>query len=248
MSEYLMRDDAPLTDEEWGRLDNVVVSTARQLLVGRRMVELAGPYGAGLEVVPVGHGDEREYIKLHVIKADFMLLWREIQASRKAGIGLELGRAAQAAVACAREEDEMIFSGLLDAASKSVETGDWSDEDTPLMDVIKATELLYSEGFVGPYAVVLSSDLYINTQRRVRGMGRLVSDLIENVAKGGLYRTPLLEEGQGMVLSLGAHNFDLVVGQDLITAYQGNENLDHSFRVLETVALRIKQPGAICTL
>ncbi|MGC9348989.1 MAG: family 1 encapsulin nanocompartment shell protein [Anaerolineae bacterium] len=248
MSEYLMREDAPLTDTEWERLDDVVVSTARQLLVGRRLLELAGPHGAGLEVVPVGHGDDRRYLELQVIERSFMLLWREIQASRKAGVSLELGPAAQAAMACAREEDEMVFGGLLDAAAKSVEGGDWGEEDTALMDVVKATELLYSDGFVGPYAVVLSPDLYISTQRRVRGMGRLVGDLIENVAKGGLYRTPLLGEGQGLVLSLGAYNFDLVVGQDLITAYQGNEGLDHSFRVLETVALRIKRPGAICTL
>jgi uncharacterized linocin/CFP29 family protein len=94
----------------------------------------------------------------------------------------------------------------------------------------------------------LSPALYVQTQRRLAGMGRLVSDLIGDVAKGGLYRTPLLEDGQGLVLSLGSHNFDLVIGQDLTVAYQGNEGLDHSFRVLETLALRIKRPGAICTL
>jgi len=38
------------------------------------------------------------------------------------------------------------------------------------------------------------------------------------------------------------------VAQDLITAYMGNEGLDHLFRVMETLVLRVKRPGAICGL
>jgi uncharacterized linocin/CFP29 family protein len=88
----------------------------------------------------------------------------------------------------------------------------------------------------------------MQTQQISQRMGRLVNRLVKDVAEGGLYRSPLLEGKKGLVLSLGDYNFDLVVGQDLITAYQGNEGLDHSFRVLETLALRIKRPGAICEL
>lgn len=51
-----------------------------------------------------------------------------------------------------------------------------------------------------------------------------------------------------MVLAQGPHNLDLVVGQDLITAYLGPENMDHTFRLLGGIVLRIKQPGAICVL
>ena len=32
MADYLMRDAAPLTDEEWAHLDKVVVETARRFL------------------------------------------------------------------------------------------------------------------------------------------------------------------------------------------------------------------------
>jgi uncharacterized linocin/CFP29 family protein len=67
-------------------------------------------------------------------------------------------------------------------------------------------------------------------------MGRLVSVLIEDVA------------GRGLFLSMGAHNLELVVGRDLATAYAGNEGLDHRFRVLETLVLRVKRLGAICRL
>lgn len=248
MSDYLMRGDAPLSDSEWNHLDKVVVETARQFLVGRRFLDLTGPFGPGLEIVPVGTGDNRRFVQLNVLDASFMLYWKDLQASRKMGVPFETGAAANAAMACAKMEDELVLSGLLDAADKSVSLGDWTEPDGPLADVVKSTEALFSDGFFGPYAVVLSPDLYTQTQRVSRGMGRIVGKLIADVATGGMFRSPLLDEGQGLVLSLGAYNFDLVVGQDLVTAYQGNEGLDHSFRVMETLALRVKRPGAICKL
>jgi uncharacterized linocin/CFP29 family protein len=248
MSDYLMREDAPLTDAEWERLDKVVVDTARQFLVGRRFLDLAGPFGGGLEIIPLGTGESRDFVRLNTLDASFMLYWQDLEASRKMGVPFETGAVAQASMACARMEDELVLGGLMEAAGKNVALSDWTEPGAPLGDIVKATELLFADGFMGPYAVVLSPDLYTQTQRVSRGMGRMVSKLITDVAAGGMFRTSLLDAGQGLVLSLGAYNFDLVVGQDLITAYQGNEGLDHSFRVLETLALRIKRSGAICKL
>jgi uncharacterized linocin/CFP29 family protein len=248
MSDYLMRGDAPLTDAEWAHLDKTVVETAKQLLMGRRFLDLVGPFGLGLEIVPVGTGDNRHHIELTVLDAEFMIYWKDLAANRKMGLPLSTSMAARAAITCARREDELIFSGLFNAADKGVSIDDWTEPGVPLADVVKATELLFNDGYPGPYAVVLSPDLYTQTQRVSRGMGRMVSKLITDTASGGLFRSQLLDKGQGLVLSLGAFNFDLVVGQDLVTAYQGNEGLDHSFRVMETVALRVKRPGAICKL
>lgn len=38
---------------------------------------------------------------------------------------------------------------------------------------------------------------------------------------------------------------DIVIGQDLVTAYIGPEKLNHVFRMLETIILRIKRPESI---
>jgi uncharacterized linocin/CFP29 family protein len=43
-------------------------------------------------------------------------------------------------------------------------------------------------------------------------------------------------------------NFDLAVSQDFKTAYLGAQNMNHPFRVLESVVLRIKRPGSICVI
>jgi uncharacterized linocin/CFP29 family protein len=249
MSDFLMREDAPLSAEEWAQLDKVVVGTARQFLVGRRFIELVGPVGAGTQTVPVGTGDARRFLTFETIEEDLTLYWKDVQASRQAGIPLDLGQVAAASAACAHKEDKMIFEGLMKAANKKVVLGDWdADSEAILGNIVEATEKLVSDDFYGPYAVVLSPNLYAKTQRVARGMGRLVSKLINDVAEGGMFQSPMLIKDQGLVLSLGVHNFDLVIAQDLITAYTGNEGLDHLLRVMESLVLRIKRPGAICVL
>jgi uncharacterized linocin/CFP29 family protein len=248
MSDFFMRGDAPLTVEEWGQLDKVVVHVARQFLVGRKFIELAGPFGAGTEVIPMGTGKGRKYLNMETIQEDFVLYWRDIEANRKMGVPVEWGAAAEAAAKCAKAEDKMILDALSKAAKKKVELGDWDEPGVALESIVSATESLFDDGFFGPYAVIASPALYTKTQRVARGMGRMVSRLIRDVAEGGLFRTPLLGPDQAMVVSLGVHNLDLAVAQDLITAYMGNEALDHTFRVMESLVLRIKRPGAICVL
>jgi uncharacterized linocin/CFP29 family protein len=51
-----------------------------------------------------------------------------------------------------------------------------------------------------------------------------------------------------LVLQVGPQVADLAVGVDLTTAYIGNEGMIHLFRVIETLALRIKQPSGICVV
>jgi len=276
MSDYLMRDVAPLSAEEWAALDHVVVHAAKSLLVGRRFIELTGPLGAGTLAVPVfrvctGEGDcacdeegcecgegECECDATHTagyslldmwtIHRDFILSWRAVEANRKLGLGLELGPVGAAAAAVAQQEDGLVLDTLLTAEGRNtVSLMDWDEPGGSLENVVAATETLVSKGFFGPYAVVLSPALYAKTQRVAQGMGRIVGKLIADVAEGGIFRSPILQKEEGIVLSLGAHNLDLVVAQDLVTAYVGNQGLDHRYRVMESLVLRIKRPGAICT-
>jgi uncharacterized linocin/CFP29 family protein len=271
-----MRDDAPLSVDEWAALDGVVVKTAKTLLVGRRFIEVTGPLGAGTLAVPVfrvctgeGHCDcdgescecgegececgathvcGRELLPMNVVEHDFILSWRDVAANRQMGLGMELGPAGAAAAACARDEDGLILDTLLTAEGRNtVALKDWDAPGAALENVVEATEALVSAGFYGPYALVVSPALYAKTQRVAKGMGRLVSKLIGDVAEGGMFRSPILQPEEGLVVSLGAHNMDLVIAQDLTIGYMGNEGLDHLYRVMESLVLRIKRPGAICT-
>jgi uncharacterized linocin/CFP29 family protein len=258
MTDILMRGDAPLSGEEWAKLDELVTGVARKLLVGRRIVELTGPLGLGTQAVPlltvdtsdgVAQVSERGFLTLSVLEQDFELAWQDMTSAQSHGLPLELGPAAVASAACANQEDRLLFDTLLNAQGRcTAKLGNWDEPGQALESIVAATEQLVGSGFVGPFAVVLSPSLFAKTQRVAHGMGRLVSKLIKDVAEGGLFRSPLLDANQGIVLAQGRHNLDLVVGQDLTVAYLGNEDLDHRFRILESLVLRIKRPGAICTL
>jgi uncharacterized linocin/CFP29 family protein len=274
MGDYLMRDDAPLTEKEWERLDEMVVSAARRVLVGRRFIDLTGPFGIGMQVVPLDkisgaeaylHADAsssgedegadvvqitgRQYVPLALIHKDFSLTWRDIETAHQFGTRLELGPAAAAATFVARAEDDLIFRGLLNAAGKqTIPLGDWKAAGTALSDVVAARQALADAGFYAPYALVVSPALYALLQRPYKQSGRLESKLLESIADGGILQSPALTAKQALLVSQGPHHLDLVVGQDMITAYLGPEGMDHLFRVLESLTLRIKQPGAICVL
>ena len=78
--------------------------------------------------------------------------------------------------------------------------------------------------------------------------GRRELDMVEKLAGARVFQWPDMQDGTALVVSADSWNLDLVVGQDVATAYLGNEGLDHRFRVFETIALRLKRPGALCLL
>src|SRR6266540_375670 len=50
--DFLDRKSAPINDEEWRSLEDAVTTTSRRMLIGRRIIELLGPLGAGLYAIP----------------------------------------------------------------------------------------------------------------------------------------------------------------------------------------------------
>lgn len=275
MTDFLMRDDAPLTEEEWKRLDEAVVSVASRLLVGRRVIKLTGPFGMGTQVVPLDriegaeacvHDEEspacavdecdavrvtsRKYVPVPLIHKDFMLAWRDIEAAHQSGHELDLAPAASAAALAALAEDSMIFKdGLLAVEGRhTVSISDWETSGNAMSDAVAASGTLRGAGLAGPYALVVSPFLFGTLQRPFRNSGRSEHKLVRSVADGGIFQSPALDTNQAVLVAHGAQYLDLAVAQDLVTAYIGPEGMDHRFRVLESLVLRIKQPGAICVL
>jgi len=266
MSDYLAREDAPLRSEDWERLDKLVVESASKRLVGRRFISITGPLGAGATVVhkPVMGGisdseitiKKYDNINISMIYKDFRLHWRDIESSRKYGMPLELGPAAVASAFCALKEDEMIFNGnqeygyegILKAdGCSSVSGQDWKVAGNAFQNVLSATEKLMSEGFYAPYAMVVSPSVYAIMHRNYDGGRILEIEMVRELATDGVFQSPVLKGDDALVIATGQENMDLVVGQDLITAYLGPDGMDHPFRVFETVVLRIKRAASICT-
>lgn len=278
MQEFLARGEAPLTNDEWAQVDQVVISVARRLLIGRRFIDVFGPLGAGLQDVdynvfgPLGEasisllGEEdaspiqplrRTHEHLPLVYKDFLLYWRDLETSRRLGTPLDTGAAAAASAFVAQKEDELIFNGnesfgfqgLLNATgSHTVEAGDWTEAGSAFRTVAAAVQTLIADGFYPPYAVIVNPVAYAQMQRVYECSGVLEIEHVRQLVQDGVYQTPAIHTLPGVVVSLGPQNIDLAIAQDIITAYLGPVGLNHPFRVFETLALRIKRPQSICVM
>src|SRR5215217_1369525 len=156
MPDFLGHAENPLREEEWARLNETVIQVARRSLVGRRILDIYGPLGAGVQTVPydefqgvspgavdiVGEQetamvftDARKFKTIPIIYKDFLLHWRDIEAARTHNMPLDVSAAAGAAAFCAQMEDELVFhgdtrlgyEGLMTANGRlTVNLGDWT--------------------------------------------------------------------------------------------------------------------------
>ena len=115
-------------------------------------------------------------------------------------------------------------------------------------DVVAATQRLTEVGYYGPYALIVSPRLYTNLNRVYENTEILELEQVQKLVTDDVYRSSVLPEQTALVVATGAQNLDLVLGQDMITAFLGSEKMNYTFRVFEILVLRIKRPAAICTL
>ncbi|MCI0490597.1 MAG: bacteriocin family protein [Blastocatellia bacterium] len=271
-------EENPLNDQEWEGINNIVIEVARKRLVGRRIVDLHGPLGPGVQTIVHDHfsgttigrigllGEEesdpvrsvrRESGIIPLIYKDFIIHWRDMETARQSGTPLDFSAAAGAAAFCADAEDDLIFNGYeeMDYEGLMVVDGrhtltmrNWSEAGNSFQDVVDATQVLVQAGYYGPYAMVVSPTLYTRMHQVHPGTGVLEIEHIRQLITDGVYQSSVIQDGLGVIVATGAQNFDLAVAQDLTVAYLGAENMNHPFRVFESVYLRIKRHGSICTL
>jgi uncharacterized linocin/CFP29 family protein len=276
--DILDRDSAPLTEVEWSKIDEAVVSTARRMLVGRRVIEVLGPMGPGVYTIPysifsgtsstgidmVGEQDDfivapssRATTSVPMLYKDFKIMWRDVEADRHMGLPLDVSTAAVAANYVAVQEDNLIFNGnkelgqvgLLNVQGrKTVKISNWDESGSALADAVKAVAALSEAGHYGPYAMVVSPILFGRMVRVYGNTGMLELDQVKALISGGVYYSNSISGNKAVVLATGGHNLNLAIGQDMTTSYMGAANMNHTFRVLETAALLVRRPDAICTI
>ena len=273
--DYLQRDQAPLGDDQWRLLDEAAIRTARGMLIGRRVIPVVGPFGPGVEVVPndtiagqaVGQIDllgedegeaigieQRRFLPLPLLYKDFRLHWRDLEANRQLGLPLDIGKVSAAAAATAQAEDRLVFEGdarlglpgLCTVEGRQVlPQSDWGEMGRAFADVVAGVQALVDHGFTGPYALVVPPRLYAQLNRVFDDTVVLELEQVEKLARRGVYPSPVLPEAAALLIDSGAQNLDLAIGLDLSLAYVESTNLNHHFRVLESLVLRVRRPGAI---
>ncbi len=276
--EFLHREEAPLTEDQWSQIDEIVVKTARRTLVGRKFIEITAVSDPSIQFSPYdtidagnsgacglfGEKDcgivkvkDRKYLPLPIIYQDFKIHWRDIESSKKLGIPLDLSIPATAAAKVSTAEDNLIFNGdsslgypgLLNVEGRNtVKLRDWNNNGEAFRNVVEAVEKLAEKGFYQDYALIMHPKDYAKLHRVLHNTGVLEINQIKELFSIGVFTTPAVPQNKAVAVATGIENMDIFIAQDMITAYVNYENMDHYFRILEILALRIKRPESICTI
>lgn len=273
-----MQTKSPLTPEQIEFLQQEIVREARRTLVGRRLLGIYGPLGAGIESVSVEHyGPDEDaeieflgrtdprpiyeapsaLLRVPILYKDFILHWRDVEFAKKVGAPLDASRAIRAAHAVADREDTLLFNGdtrlglegLLNAKGrKTVPKSDWTKYGNAYRDVVRATEVLLENNHHRPFALAVSAQDYARLVQQLEGQFAPELDSILRLCDDGVYNSPTIPPGNAVLLSTGDQNFDIAVTEDLTLTYLGERDQDFPFRVYECLTLRIKRSTAICTI
>lgn len=259
-NKYLAREDAPFGSETWEVLDAAMMEAAKSQLVGRRLLHIEGPFGLGLKVVPLRDAEVEsglvasEILPVLLIQKTFTLGVRDLASYEREGIALDTSAVAETAIECARLEDNLIFNGALRMpglltvkGSNEMKLSAWDEVDAAANDIIQAITALDSAGFHGPYCLALAPDRY-NLLLRLYPRGPF-SELehVKTMVTDGVFKAPILQSG-GVLLASGRQFASIVLGQDMTIGFIGPAGEEIEFSISESLALRIRQPQAICAL
>ena len=246
------------------RIEQAAVNAARDILSGRRIIDVEGPYGLGLTTLEVGNDDlcrepgpgEASAVVSHALSIPmiyrrFSVSKRRIAASQETNQPLNLKVAEDAAQAVASREEEFVYrgqpsfhlSGLLNAEGRNVLTGKWGNVDEVLEIVISAVNILDGKGYRGPYGLALSPVLYNNLFRRYAGSELLQIEHLKRLCTRGIVKADI-EGGVLVAKDVGS----IILGQDMQVSYLSTDAAHEHFTISESMVLKIEAPDAICTI
>lgn len=219
-----------------------------------------------------GQGKNKDRVSLDnfdvtvpVIHKEFTLWWRDVIASRNGGLPLETINVESAARQCAEEEDKLLLSGeytgwralgiegLATTTGRNTKASAGAWGANALTDLSAAIAELEADGHSGPYAAVLRSSWAAKLRALVSNTAVKYIDTIRDLFTAGIFVTDNLFTSAGLttialVLEPSQENFEMVIGQDLNTFTQQDEDMNLQGKVFEVLAPRIKRPTSICEI
>jgi uncharacterized linocin/CFP29 family protein len=265
---FLHRDEAPLNAQAWERVDFVVTESAKSQLSARRLLHLEGPFGLGFKAMPgpdqvvetpAARGVDvvaSAAKPVALIRRTFRLSARDIAAFEENGIPLDAGVIAEAAMACARQEDDLLFNGskalgaqglVNTKGSQSLDLNPWDETGAAADDIIAAATRLDEAGYHGPYALGLTPSRYNLLFRRYPEGNLTEIEHLRVLVTDGIVKVPALSSG-GVLLATGRQYGTIVVGQDLVTGFVGPVDGGYEFVIFESVMLRLLAAASVCVL
>ena len=177
-----------------------------------------------------------------------------MEYAAQTGYPLDLSVAIAAAKKASRREDDLILNGskalgtdglLTVKGSSKIKKSDWSQGENSFADITAGVAQLAKTGYLGRYALVVSPDLFLDLQRLQPNTGLLEIDRIKKLIGDNVYMTSVIGPGKSVLVFAEPEELDLAIGLDLSVGYLELADFNHTFRIMETAALRVKDPAAI---
>ena len=262
---HLHRELAPITDEAWGEIDAEAARTLREVLAGRRLVDVVGPKGWSHAAEPVGRtrhlgaftGDVdarlREVQPLVELRIGFPLSRSELDAVGRGACDADLDVVRLAARDAAIAEDCAVFHGFEAAGiagivpsspHEPIAIGD-DYEDYPSY-VARAMARLKLAGVGGPYAIALGPRCYTGVVEQSEMGGYPVLEHLHLILGGPVVFAPGVDGA--VVLSQRGGDAEIVLGQDFAIGYVDHDEASVRLYLLESLTVRVCSPEAFIHL
>jgi len=213
--------------------------------------------------------DEAVIIPIVELGVEFRLTRQQI--GNEADLATAVALATRAANLLAQAEDVVLFqgddgfknplfntvkhaggsagAGLLKSADQSVSAVPVAKDaygQHTFTAFAEAYSKLQNKGHYGPYALTLSSEVYVDTYAPLPDMLIMPSDRIQPLVSLGFFGSGTVPPLSGVLVSVGGNTMDLVASVDPITEFlQVDPDGMYRFKVYERFVLRVKDNTAI---
>ena len=231
----LHRELAPVSEAAWEQIEAEAARTFRRHVAGRRVVDVHGPSGPEFASVGTGHlrqidpphdgvlARQRQAVALVELRAPFDLDRSAIDDVERGAQDSDWQPVKEAAMQVAFAEDRAIFEGYPAAGITGVQNST-SNPVTPLPSQVKdypeaiaqALSQLRVAGVNGPYAAVLSADVYTEVSE-TSDHGYPIIEHIRRLVGDDIIWAPAISGA--FVLTTRGGDFDLYLGQDASIGY-----------------------------
>ncbi len=258
--DLLKRELAPIPSEAWTEIDRQAAQALKPELSARAVVDFSGPHGWSLGAVNLGrleippeHKDHdvpwgrRAVQPLVEARVPFTLAQMELDNAARGARDLKLDALRKAAQRIALFEERAVYlgfepgqvQGILPASRHPAVLLPKNPLEYPRA-VGEALKVLRLAGVGGPYALVLSTDLYyaLFSTESCYPAQRLIAEMLG----GDILQSAALDGG--VVLSTRGGDFTLTVGQDLAVGYESHDRQNVTFFLTESLTFQVLEPAA----
>lgn len=259
--DILKRELAPITAEAWAYIDEEARQILSQVLSARRVVDVDGPRGWEHSAMTLGrlsvpdkqpfegvNMGVRRVLPLVEARVPFELDIWELDNIVRGARDIDVDSLEKAAHDIARLEERAVYYGLslaqikgfTDATEYEILTMSSEPEDIVEKVTMGLTRLV-AEGVQGPYALVVSKELWIALSGLIRGFP--LNKYVESMLGGPIVLSPFIESA--FLVSTRGGDTLLSIGQDMSIGYGSSSKEKVKLFFTESFTFHVLEPRAI---